>query len=783
VRIVYSWLRELVGTDHAPEDLAELLAGKGLHPESIERPWDGLEGVVVARVIEVRDHPGSETLCLARVQTGSGELEVVVGIRNMVAGDLVPLAPPGARVPALPEPLAARTIRGVVSNGMLCSPRELGIADVHTGILILNHEDLEPGTDLKAALGLDDAVLDLEIESNRPDLLSVAAATVDGDAGSVVTVVVKDPDACPRYLMRSIGGLGEGATPLRIQARLTAAGMRPISAVVDATNYVMLELGQPLHAFDLGRVAGPGIVVRRASAGERMVTLDDVERTFEADDLLICDLERPVGIGGVMGGATAEVDGSTRDVLLESAYFEPRGVLRTSRRLNLLTEASIRFSRGTDPEGVDGAALRAAGLMVAWSGAGHVLAAAVDVGDVPPRRSVHLGPERATALLGYAVTADDAAQALARIQVTASADADGLTAEIPSFRPDLIGEVDLIEEVVRVRGYERLPSTLPAIRQPGGEQESYRLRRRIRGSLRRAGLREAVSLSFASPADLELFGHRGPVAVANPPSADTPFLRASLLPALLTATARNLDRGVPSVGLFEVGHVFRSGDPVDEREHVAAVMAGRDAGLGGSGRELDALDAKGALEALTRGLGIAGLELAGVPPAPWHPGRSGIVRVGGADVGIVGELLPSIADRLGIDGRAAAFEVDVNGLEPALGAFAGYRSVSRFPPVRRDLAFLVPEPVAAGAVEAVVRAAGGDLLDRVILFDVFEGTPLEPGTKSLAFSLELRAADRTLEGAEADHVVARVVAAVGRELGGVLRSGDPGGSPPTSGPG
>ncbi|HZD79202.1 MAG TPA: phenylalanine--tRNA ligase subunit beta, partial [Actinomycetota bacterium] len=336
MRIVLSWLREICPTDLGVEDLAELLTRKGAEVEGVERPWDRLRGVLVARVLEVRDHPNSDKLCLARVQTGSGEQEVVVGVRNMAAGDLVPLAPPGATVPALPEPLAARPIRGMVSNGMLCSPMELGIAPSHEGILVLP-DDLEPGQDVRSVLGLDDAVLDVEVTPNRPDFLSVlgiarevSAATgvpivppptsvreEEGKAEDAASLEVLDLDRCPRYLARILTGVRHAPSPIKIQARLTAAGMRPISGAVDATNYAMLEIGQPLHPFDLALLRGPGVVVRRAAEGERLVTLDDVERAFTGDDLLICDPERPVAVAGVMGGEVAEVSDATTEVLLE----------------------------------------------------------------------------------------------------------------------------------------------------------------------------------------------------------------------------------------------------------------------------------------------------------------------------------------------------------------------------------------------------------------------------------------------------------------------------------
>ena len=372
MKVPLSWLLEFVPVEMDVEALAERIDAHGIKVEGIERPWAGLDGVVVARVLEVRDHPNSDKLCLATVDAGEGPVQVVVGIRNMAAGDLVPWAKPGSRVPALDESLGTKRLRGETSNGMLCSPRELAISHEHeTGILILPAE-LPVGADVKSTLGLDDAVLDIEVEPNRPDFLSIYGVARETSsilglplgepdlrleedperADEVATVELRAPDGCPFYLARVLRGASHGSTPLRAQARLTAAGMRPVAPIVDATNYAMLELGQPLHAFDMQRLAGPGIVVRRAEAGERLMTLDGVERELSEEDLLICDLEGPVAIAGIMGGQTSEVSESTTDVLLESASFTRTGVIRTARRLELHSEASHRFERGTDPEGV-----------------------------------------------------------------------------------------------------------------------------------------------------------------------------------------------------------------------------------------------------------------------------------------------------------------------------------------------------------------------------------------------------------------------------------------------
>lgn len=791
MRVPLSWLRELIPVDLAPEKLGDLLSGKGMHVEAIERPWEGLERVIVGRVVEVRDHPDSDKLCVARVQTGSGEQEVVVGVRNMGPGDLVPLAGPGARVPALPEPLSARRIRGVVSNGMLCSAKELGISQDHGGILVLTEDGLDPGVDVKTALGLDEVVLDLEIESNRPDLLSiggiareVAAATgspltwpdthvVEGGvaAADAASVRVEAPDGCPRYLARVIRSVHVATSPVRAQARLTAAGVRPLSNVVDATNLAMLELGQPLHAFDLHRLAGPEIVVRRARAGERVTTLDEIERTFEEGDLLICDRDRPIGIAGIMGGASTEVSEGTSDVLIESAYFEPRGIHRTSRRLLLSTEAAMRFSRGTDPEGVGTAAARAAQLMSAWAG-GEVLLGAIDVGASPPRRRLRVRPARATAIAGHDISAADVAGALGSLGIETAASTDAVDAEIPGFRPDLEAEIDLIEEVIRVHGYERVGSTVPRGSEPGAYDDGFVVRARVRERLVRAGVREALSLSFASQTDVDLFGHPDPVRVANPPASETPFLRTSLLPNLVRGIARSMKRGASGAALFEVGRVFRLGDPVRERETVAVALGGRAGdGIWYDDRVFDVLDAKGALESLLDGLGVEGWMLGDVPGPPFHPARSRTVIVGDTRAGVVGELHPAAVREFDLDERIGVFELDLSALFAAGGRTFTFRDVPRYPPVRRDLAFIVPEDVAVGEVQDAIEASADHLMDRCVLFDVFRGEILPEGTKSLAFALDLRAPDRTLEAAEADAVVDAIVQRLEEQFGAIHRSG------------
>ena len=791
MKIVLNWLRELCPTDLSAEDLAELLTSKGAEVESIERPWERLSGVVVARVIEVRDHPNSDALCLARVQTGSGELEVVVGVRNMGPGDLVPLAAPGATVLTLDAPLGAREIRGVVSNGMLCAPDEIGVSPSHGGILILP-PGLEPGADVATAFELTDAVLDIEVTPNRPDFLSVlgiarevSAATrvplappetdvaeSDEPAARVATLEIQDLDRCQRYLARIIRDVRDVDAPIRAQARLYASGMRPISAVVDATNYAMLEVGQPLHPFDLALLKGPGIVVRRAQDGETLVTLDGVERTFTPDDLLICDAERAVAVAGVMGGELAEVSEQTADVLLESASFERGGVQRTRRRIDLSTEASMRFERGVDPEAAPVGAAHAARLMTQWCGA-TVLRGVIEVGGAPPRRTIELRASRASALIGYRVSVAEAGEVFDRLGIGhETLDEDRLRVEVPGYRVDLERDVDLIEEVVRIQGYDRIGSTLPPIRQPGGTPAGYAFRKRVRDGLRRTGLREVRTIPFVSDADLEVAGDDDAIRVTNQLQADDGWLRTRLLPGLLKTAGRNVRRHVRSVALFEVGSVFRmrDGQPTERPKAAFALCGNAESGWSGRDRSFDVFDAKGTVEALLAELGVD-WSLGPSPGRPFHPGRSATLLVDGERVGVLGELHPKVAARYELTDRVAVAELEVEALMRAAPPTVRVEDVSRFPPVRRDLAFVVGAGTPAAAVQAALEDAGGDLVGSVVLFDVFEGTPLPVGSRSLAFSIDFRAPDRTLTDEEAEAAVAAIVERLSRDFSAVLRSG------------
>jgi phenylalanyl-tRNA synthetase beta chain len=772
------------------DDLAELITRRGVKVEGVLYPWSGLEGVVAVRVLEVRDHPNADGLCIARIQHGSAETELVVGVRNMRPGDLVPWAPPGARVPVLEEPLARREIRGVVSDGMLCSPRELQISADHGGILVLDEHEVALGDDVGRALELDQAVLDIEVEPNRPDFLSVrgvarevaaaagvALVAVDAsveegnvDAADAVRITIEAADGCPRYVARIVRDVTHVASPLRVQARLTACGMRPIDAVVDATNYVMLELGQPLHGFDLERLRGPAIVVRRAKPGERLRTLDDADRDLDDHDLLICDATAPIALAGVMGGQTSEVTETTTEVLIESASFVRGGILHTARRLDLHSEASHRFERGTDPEGLEVAAARAARLMTTWAG-GQVDRGIAAAGLVPARRWVSMRPLRASALLGYEVTEADASDVFDVLHLTHRSAGERIEVEVPGYRTDLEGEVDLIEEVLRVQGYDRVGSVLPRSPQPGSTPAETAFVARAKDALLRAGLREIRPTPFASVADLELFGDTDAVPIANPLRAEEAFLRTRLTPGLLRAVARNVARGVDRIALFEVGTTFRLADPFREQRKLGFVLTGpASEGWAGERRELDVFDATGVLDAVLVDLGVHAWSLGGEAGPPFHPGRSATITIGEAHGGVIGEIHPRVAAELGIEERVAVCVLGLSPLMAAAEVTIVFRDVPRLPPVRRDLAFVVPTDVPAGAFEAALREAGAPRLGRCVLFDVFTGGLLEAGTRSLAYAVELRDPERTLTDAEASETIARMVEAVTARFGARLRT-------------
>ena len=818
-----SWLRDFAPIEGKPLELADKLNGIGLIVEGIVAPGRDIAGVQTVKVLSFEKHPNADKLLLVDIDPGDGETRrVVCGASNFSVGDIVPWAPPGAELPGGFK-LERRKIRGQFSDGMLCAPDELGLSDDHSGIMILP-PDTPLGEDTRTVLGLDDIVFDLEITPNRPDAMSIAGVARDlaaalgvpftlpgPSAAGVIDVesaslVVEAPDRCPRYVAM-IGRVAVGPSPGWMAQRLTKAGMRPISNVVDVTNYVMLERGQPLHAFDLGRLGGRGIVVRMAAEGEKIVTLDDVERPLTAADLLICDANRvPQAIAGVMGGGDSEVSDVTTEVLLESAYFTPDGILRTSKRLGLRTESSARFERGVDPNGTALAAERAWELFTEIA-SGQTAHGTLD--DYPAavepitvrlrtaRVNDVLGTDLDTSRirdylepLGFAVVGDVVPEGLTVDTFPSDPDdsevsvvgeetfepEEALDYRVPTYRPDCEREIDLIEEVARHHGYNNIARTLPRLKEPGGGLTSVQKGRRVvRDALLGTGLSEAYTFSLVSPADLAGAGlpPEG-IELENPLRAEESLLRPAVLPGLLKAAAFNAGHGLADVGLFEIGHIFlpppANQTLPDEREHLAAVLTGTVFRLPHEpNRPVDGHDAVGRLETVAEALGLADWSLKPDDAPGFAPGRAAAVVVDGDVVGAVGEVDPAVRARLGLGGPVAALEVNLSKVLAASRKERRSVTPSRYPASTIDLAFVLDESVPAGAAQRTLAEAAGELLEDIRLFDVFRSDALGPGKKSLAFGLRFRAPDHTLTDEEIGGLRQHGIDAMARQHGASLR--------------
>ncbi|HEV7887362.1 MAG TPA: phenylalanine--tRNA ligase subunit beta [Acidimicrobiales bacterium] len=785
MRVPLSWLREFAPFEGDPVALGETFDDLGMVVESIERVGEGLDGVVVARVLEVHRIEGADKIRRILVDDGAGEpVQVVCGAWNFEAGATVPFARVGAVLPGHFE-IGRRKMKGVESHGMICSARELELGDDGAGIMVLDPDVGPPGTPLADALGIQsDVVFDLAIETNRPDANSLAGVARDAAARLKLPFRLPDPpqpqgppsdqagvrvDAaglCPRFTATVITGVVVGQSPDWVKRRLTLAGMRPINNVVDASNYVMLELGQPTHPYDLDRLGGRGLIVRAARPGERLVTLDDVERVLGqgGEDCLICDGDDvPVGIAGIMGGASSEIGDSTTTVLLEAAYFAPMAVARTSKRLGLRSEASARFERGCDPEGIDRAVARFIEVLTA-SSPGQVDGGMIDVRFLPPgREPVRVRTARVNAVLGTSLTTEQVAAYLEPIGFTVVVGDGVVEATPPSFRPDVTIEENVIEEVARHHGYMNIGRTIPRRPFVGSLTPYQKARRRLREVLVGAGVSEALGVPLLAPGELDRAGLPEQAIVAPDPLArEESVLRTSVRPGLLRAVAFNTSHRVADTALFEIGHVFEvPADTAqalpDEREVVGVVVA-------------DAVVAKRVFDLIAAEFDVA-VTLKAVADGPGlHPTRTAAVLLDGALVGHVGEVDPDVLAAWGIEGRVGWIGLDLGLLLPATPHYREARPVSRFPSSDIDLAFVVADSVPAAAVEAALRSAAGELLESITLFDVFrDAERLGPDRRSLAYRLRFQAQDRTLTDEDVAAVRAQAIAAAESELGATLR--------------
>ena len=775
MRVTLNWLREFAPVEGSPHDIAEQLTDLGLEVGEVTPVGGALGGVIVARVLEVREHPDADRVRLVDVDTGDGEaLQIVCGASNMAAGDLVPLATVGTVMPGGME-IAARKMRGQMSNGMLCSAQELELGDDHSGILILPAEEV-PGVPLTEALGLSaDVVFDLEVNPNRPDALSVAGVARDlaarqgvpfeiptpAPVGSgptldgAVSVTIDDPHLCGRFALRGLGGVRIGASPRWMAQRLIAAGMRPINNVVDASNYVMLELGQPTHAFDLDKVRGAQLRVRRVRAGEQLETLDGVLRDLDpADGVIVDGDDVPIALAGVMGGASTEISDTTTDVIVEAAWWDPLSVADTSARHNLHSEASARFKRGMDPDVADRALDRLAELLVRQDAATLRPGSVVAEGNLPERVTVAVRPARVNAVLGLSLDRAIMVDLIDPIGFTAATVGDDLSVTIPSWRPDSTAEVDVIEEIGRMYGLSRIPRTVPVSAHPGRLDAAQRARRSVRRALAGFGVSEAMPMPFLAPGDLERCGlPAGGLVLANPLAAEESVLRSSLRPGLLGAIAYNASHRRPGVWLAEIGRVFEAGErgvvvDVAESARLGRVLDGERDQLAAALAGAEAPTAVELLDVVLGSLGVGPVVLRAEERPGLHPARTAVVEVAGLDAGMVGEIDPEVLDRFGIEERVAWLELELGALLELVAPVRRARAVSRFPSTDVDLAFVVEDRVPAAAVRTTIRAVGAPLLQDLDLFDVFRSESLGADRRSLAFRLRFQAEDRTLTDAE-----------------------------------
>ena len=813
MNVSYRWLRDMVpGLELEPEALAEHLALRGALVEDMSSPGAELGDIVVGLVIEAGQHPNADRLSLCTVDGGAGHVQVVCGAPNVKTGSWYPFAPLGAVLPGNFK-IKKSKIRGEASQGMLCSAKELGLGVDHDGILEI-HGDFTAGESFVEAIKLDDATLDVEITANRGDLLSHAGVArelasegegrvvlpeIEGDPGvelsfergspearrGPVGIRIDDADLCSRYLGAVIRGVKIGPSPEWLQQRLRGAGARPINNVVDATNYVMLELGQPLHAFDLNGLAGTSIVVRRVRPDEKsFTTLDGEKRELSADMLLICDAERAVAIAGVMGGLDSEVEQDTVDVLLECALFDPKSIRATRRELIMSTDASYRFERGVDPEGMELAVARAVALILATAGGvvdGPVLDCCCEAFEP---LTVDLRLSRIEHLLGVRFEADRVRELLSPLGFETVDESDGtLHVRVPGFRSyDVRREVDLIEEVARAHGYDNFPSDLGPYR-PGTvvDHPLFALEDELRRSLAARGLLEAQTPAFVREGE-------GDVRVANPLATTEPFIRRAILPSLVRRLEYNFSHGNHDVRLFEIGTSFRSaapGEPPLEETHVAAVLHGRREPQHWSSN--DAAIAIWDLKALLKSIASTayGAGAAVVPvSSDTVPSASDAAAVGASPLaegpfaeGLAFDIVLADGSVAGSGGRltlkavdAPAWAGEIWGLEVKLPSDpipadpVTFEPLPQFPAAERDLALLVPDRVSAYDVATLIRARGGVLLESVELFDLYRGEGVEEGKRSLAYRLRFRSPDRTLKDKQVDKAVSAILARIKEEL-------------------
>lgn len=798
------WLRDYIDIELSPEELADKLTLAGLEVDSIEEVSPGFTKVVVSKILSIKPHPKSEKLSLCQVTTGDETFPIVCGAKNIAVGQVVPLAVVGATIPG-GYTIKSSRLRGELSEGMLCSEEELGIGDDNTGIMILP-DDFVLGQELASALDLTDITLDIGITPNRADCLSiigiareVAALTgqkvrypeitfseTDEDIHNVTAVQILNSDLCPRYTARVIKNVAIKPSPSWMRLRLEAVGLRAINNIVDVTNFVMLELGQPLHAFDFRYLEEKRIIVRGSEEGEEFISLDEKSRILTADTLMICDGVKPVAIAGIMGGLNSEVVDDTETVLLESAYFNPSAIRRSARRLGMTTDAAFRFERGIDPDGVVRALNRATQLIADLAG-GSVCKSYIDEypRKVPTVGEIPLRVDKINEILGTAIKADEVQDILERLEMkTEKADTETFIVTPPSFRVDIAREIDLIEEIARLHGYEKVPLTLPGI--AGGAEVTEKkdiLVELIRKVMNGIGYSEVISYSFTTTESVNVLGLdrddrcRRFVKIKNPLTEDTSVMRTGLVYGLLEIMQKNINVGNFDLKIYEIGKIFierGSGELPHEEERIAALLTGSRYGDSWhfKGLQADYFDLKGCVENLFDVLKIQDIGFkSDVDLAFLHPGRSCKIVRGEKEMGFLGEIHPDVLKKLDINPRALVFELDLTAMVDLFTETVSFREIPRVPSTSRDVAFVIDEMVESDRIVALASGKGEELLENIEIFDVYYGKGIPEGSKSLAVRFTYRSAGRTLTDSEVNDVhnriVERIVNATGAKIRGV----------------
>lgn len=797
MNVTLNWLKAYIDFEFSPSELADRLTMLGVEVESVKHLGTELEGVIVGSVTSIRPHPNADKLVLCQVDTGeTEELQIVCGAPNAREGMLAPVATIGATLP-VGLTIKSAKLRGETSQGMLCSEKELGLSGDAAGLMELL-TDIPLGTPLSEALGLDDVVFELEITPNRPDCLSLIGVareiraetgnplklpTVDPQESGInirdlTSVTIGAPDLCPRYAARVIQGVKVTESPAWLQQRLESVGIGVINNIVDVTNFVLMEYGQPLHAFDYHKLTENRIVVRRARDDEQITTLDEVERELTSDMLVIADAEKAVALAGIMGGYNSEITETTCDVLLESAYFNPLSIRATAKALGISTEASYRFERGADPGAVLAALDRAAQLIAELTG-GTICDGIVDVyPGQQPLTEIQLRPERVNFVLGTTIETAEMVQILDRLGFDVDITGKVYQVVVPTFRSDVTREIDLIEEIARVYGYDNIPTTLPKgdipVPAPTPKTEA---RRRIKHFLLAAGMMEAVNYSFCDPncfdkirlnADDPL---RNTLQLRNPLSPEMSVLRTTLTPGLLENAQHNRNHQIDTIALFEIGGVFVHDGKEKEPERVTGVLAGQigEGVYSDPYRHPDFFDIKGLVEGMLEVCGVVDWTLQKTDALTFHPGRNAEVLLGNRRIGVFGEVHPEVLENYDLPYKAYLFEFDLEGLADAATFAKRFEPISIYPKVARDLAIVVDKETLSDMPTELIYTTGGDSVDSVRLFDVYEGEQVPEGKKSLAYTITYHSATETLTDKAVNTLHDEVVKCLNRELGAELR--------------